>query len=118
MRAFIRRALAIPALLVLVTAGLVGFTASAAQAGGYPSDCFEFTYNYDGSSPDSGSSYCGSGGGHFRVQIYCTSNPSTGYPYIWVFGPYEISGGQYASTAQCTWSYPYATAAATDSNLN
>jgi hypothetical protein len=60
MRTLFKRAIAIPAVVLLITAGLVAATATAAQA--YPSNCQEITTTA-GDGTELGIAWCNSGTG-------------------------------------------------------
>jgi hypothetical protein len=96
------------AVAVFATA-LVGVTATAAQAA--PTGCGGATYvSWDG-SVEGGMARCMGGTGHVRVRVYCTSNPATGYPYVWATGPW-VPVPTHTSYKDCPASHPHAVAAA------
>jgi hypothetical protein len=72
-----------------------------------PSSCSAWTLPGEG-----GEASCPSGTGHFRVELYCTSNPQVGYGNFY-FGPWELTG-QYDSIEFCPISQPYVVAAGYD----
>lgn len=112
MRTTLRRVVAIPAVMLMTTAGVVGFTSTAAQA--WPTGCQSGVITFADNS-EGGWSYCSGGTGHYRAQVYCTRNPSTGYPYIWRFGQWRQARSGLLSLAACPSDYRYAVATATDS---
>lgn len=110
MRKFRKLFLVLPAMGTLMAALAVTPAASAhAQATpNVPSECDATTFY----NPDGGIASCGGGTGHFRVIIYCTSDPKIGYGTYYT-GPWVLTQHGFSIT-DCPSSQPYVVAAGWD----
>ncbi len=104
MRAILVRVCAAVATVLVIIFGAA--TAVSAE----PSGCNSYT-TFSIFYGEGGEAYCAGGTGHFRVSVYCTSNPSSGIPYVWAKGSWRLTGQGASSWVWCPSSRPYAIAA-------